>query len=179
MWEEESRPVKLPITLDFQYPDVLATKWHSCPFCGGDAKKVELRFDAGSTPPAIGDKLIGETSGNYGTVESIESPLLSGSWAGGNAAGYIHLTNCSVVDENLQIFTDNEHIHTTNIQGVYNFTANGKGNEKNYSILYPLNQMIYYLGRWYCREHFRWYWDPRKRDEVRITIDERDRGIWR
>lgn len=62
-----------------------------------------LNFDAGANEVIVGDILTGVTSGNTGTVTEVV--LMSGSWAGNDAAGFIRMdygiTGIFQNDENL------------------------------------------------------------------------------
>jgi hypothetical protein len=61
-----------------------------------------IGFDSGSTEPKIHDKIRGVTSGATGIVRAVE--LTSGSWAGGDGAGYIYfrkVTGTFQDDENI------------------------------------------------------------------------------
>lgn len=49
-----------------------------------------IAFTSGSVEPEINSKLKGETSEAHGIVRAVE--VISGSWAGGNAAGYIYFS---------------------------------------------------------------------------------------
>lgn len=65
-----------------------------------------LPFDAGAIEIKVGDKVKGATSGATGIVTAV--CVLSGTWAGGNAAGYLDIMTKSVTafqnDENITIF---------------------------------------------------------------------------
>lgn len=86
-----------------------------------DASYWVLNFDAGDiTEPPIGSEAHGNTSGAKGEVGSIT--LMSGSWVGGDAAGYFILFNVTGT------FQDDEIIHFTGAGDGFNYGfSNGFG----------------------------------------------------
>ena len=146
-------------------------KWHTCHLCSGDAyKRVEVKFTTGSTEIEEDETLTGDTSTDSGTVSEVE--LVSGTWAGGDAAGYIELENAVGVDDRLWGSED----ETLTASGGGTATLDGYGIEKSYGILYPLSYLTKYEGHWLCREHYNFRAIPKERDKQRIKVDESDRG---
>ena len=84
------------------YPD--------CTYCGeGEANGVVLGFDAGTSPFSAGAALAGQTSGATAVIDAVT--VNGGSWEGGDAAGFISLSNVS------GSFADNETIVDDNMPG--------------------------------------------------------------
>ena len=166
-----SYPQKNSITLlDRDLKELRRVPWKTCVLCGAEQKKVELKFKTGSVTPVVGETLTGGTSGHTGIVAELET-LLSGSWAGGDATGYVHLTSYTGADaEDNFCFSDGETV--TGSSGA-TLVADGKGSIKNYSIVYPVTDMNYYRGEWYCRPHSLAKWGGlRAKDEVKIFIQD-------
>lgn len=77
-----------------------------------DQTGVAIPFNSGSTEPSVGDTLSGATSGETGDVLAVY--LASGTWAGGDAAGYLILTNLSD-DFNTSENIDNDTASAANV----------------------------------------------------------------
>lgn len=89
-----------------------------------------LKFDAGANEILIGDVLTGVTSGNTGTVTEVV--LMSGSWAGNDAAGFIRMdygiTGIFQNDENLTStrLTPTVHAIANEVAGKYGIAVGVK-----------------------------------------------------
>lgn len=151
------------------------SKWKPCRLCTTKWITAELKFDSGSTVPTVGETLTGATSGDTGVVTEIET-LLSGSWAGGDAAGYLHVDTLSGDDaEQYSIFSDDELINGSTA-GSNCLTADGQGNVKIWAILWPKRLLTRYEGKDYCPEHAGFRMRPRERDKQKLRIVEDERG---
>jgi len=136
--------------------------------CSTQYTNVILKFDSGSVEPVAGETLTGATSAATGTVSEVE--LVSGTWAAGTAAGYGYDDNGNSVDDGGFVFTDNELINGST-GGDDILTADGKGYEVGYGILYPQCDMTKAEdGKWYCLWHYRMHFDPQWRDEAVIDV---------
>lgn len=150
-------------------------KWKPCRVCGTKWMTAELKFYDGSTLPTVGETLTGDDSGDTGVVTEIET-LISGSWDGDDAAGYLHVDTLSGDDpEQYSIFTDGEAINGSTA-GSNCLTADGQGNVKIWAILWPKRQLTKWRGNWYCPEHLGWRTRPKLRDEDKLVIKEDERG---
>ena len=155
-------------------------KWKACHLCttyhGKDKwKTCELRFDSGSTKPTVGETFTGADSSHTGVVVEVET-LLSGTWAGNDAAGYLTLDTLSGDDfEQGTIFEDDENING-DTAGNNCLTANGTGIVKTWAIMYPRRMLTRFRGFWYCPEHYQFRAHPILRDEETLVIIENERG---
>jgi len=162
-----------------EYPDAdpsenRGEKWRACVMCDKWRKEAELPFDSGSTEPTADETLTGATSGDTGVVESVK--VYSGSWAGGDAAGFVRVSSISGDDFDTQtIFQDNEQVNGS-VGGNNMFTMNGAGQVKKYGRMYPQSEMVQRDGKWFCKAHYRFRYRHKDMDDVRINIDEGDRG---
>ena len=156
------------------------SKWKACHLCtfyhGKDRwKTCELRFDSGSVEPTVGETFTGADSAHTGVVVEVEA-LLSGTWAGGDAAGYLTLDTLSGDDsEQGTIFEDNEAINGSTA-GDNCLTANGDGIVKVWAVMYPKRMLTKFRGFWYCPEHYQFRAWPILRDEETLVIIEDERG---
>jgi len=149
------------------YPPDLKDKWRSCRLCEASKQtKAEIKFDQGTVEPAEDDTLTGPTSGATGVVEEVE--LLSGSWAGGDAAGYITMTSPTGIDSDGHWGEDGE--TATTVAGG-SVVLDGDGTKKVYGLLYPEGDSIF-DGAYYCRWHHAFRFGPKRRDENKITAND-------
>jgi hypothetical protein len=150
-------------------------KWRACRLCIAKWKTAELKFDSGSTVPVVGETLTGATSSDTGVVIEIET-LLSGTWAGGDAAGYLTMDTISQDDsEQLSIFTDNENINGST-GGSNILTADGQGNVKIWALMYPKRLTVKYEGQYLCVWHYHYRARMKELDRERLIIREDERG---
>lgn len=153
-------------------------KWKACHLCttyyGNDKwKTCELKYDAGSGEPEEDEVLTGGDSEHTGVVVEVETPL-SGTWAGGDAAGYLTLdTLVGDDDEQGTIFEDDESITGSSSAAL---TADGTGIVKIWAVMWPKRQLTKWRGHWYCPEHFGFRTRPILRDESKLIITEEERG---
>lgn len=75
-----------------------------------DATFVTFEFDAGDNVPAVNDAVSGSISGFTGRVAGIN--LVSGSWAGNDATGYIALHNTNGIFVNNDVLTNTTQTNT-------------------------------------------------------------------
>ena len=149
-------------------------KWRTCHYCGEVTNKAVISFDSGSTLPVEDETLTGATSANTGIVSEVI--LTSGTWAGGDAAGQILLTTPTGYDAEAQeIFTDNETL-TGSTAGADCATVNGVGSLVVDGVMYPEGDMVFYKGVWHCKSHYQWRWANEWLDDVKIKLNEKDRG---
>ena len=151
------------------------SKWKACRLCTTRWKTAELKFDAGSTLPVVGEILTGDDSGDTGVVTEIET-LISGAWDDDDAAGYLHMDTLSGDDpEQYSIFTDGEAINgSTALDNC--LAADGQGNVKIWAVLYPKRLMVKWRGHWYCQWHAPFRMRPILRDEEKLVITEEERN---
>ena len=157
------------------------SKWKACHLCttyyGNDKwKTCELKYDSGGTTAPVEDEtLTGASSGHTGVVVEVETPI-SGTWAGGDATGY--LTVDTLVGDDLEqgtIFDDDEAINGSTA-GDNCLTADGDGVVKVWAVMWPKSQMVKFRGHWYCNEHHRFRAYPILRDEGKLIITEEERN---
>lgn len=174
------------MTLKIRYP--WPTKNHSaygtCTLCGPKLVQFELRFDQGSVAPVAGETLTGGSSGHTGVVATHTiSPngtdqtvtdlyLETGTWAGGNAAGFIVLNSCTGVTEDDEdgryCFEDNEAI--TGGSGA-TLVADDVAVEKVLMIPWPKEMLYKYEGKWYCPYHFEFRSRRKEIDKSKLSAD--------
>lgn len=151
------------------------SKWKPCRLCTTKWVTAELKFDSGSVEPTVDETLTGATSENTGVVTEVED-LISGSWAGGDAAGYLHMDTLVGDDpEQYSIFSDNELING-GTAGDNCLTVDGQGNVKIWAILWPKRMLTKFRGFYYCPEHAKFRMRPILRDEDKLIIKEDERG---
>ena len=144
-------------------------KYRSCTWCGDLAVRYTLQFDSGSVAPTVGETLTGDTSGDTAIVVSVD--LESGSYAAGDAAGVIEMSNGTGEDDDGYIFNDNETV-SGSTGGSNMLTANGVGSRHCYGRLYPESEMYFRNGKWYCSSHGPWYYDIRDWADAEVKIME-------
>lgn len=145
---------------------LLRDAWRRCVLCCARATYVEAPFDNGTAEFAKGETVTGATSGDTGIVAEVE--LVSGSWAGGDAAGYLTLSSPTGLDSDGHWGEDNETITSTSGSA----TLNGKGTKKVQGFSYPQRDMVFADGRWYCRWHYNYRFKRKREDENVITIQD-------
>ena len=151
-------------------------KWGSCVLCHDSFRTlVELKFENGSVEPTYGETITGVTSGHTGVVDS--SMTISGTYAGGDAVGYIMLTNPSGIDgDSGDCFEDGENL-SGSVGGGSFATADGAGIAKSYGVrLHPREGLIPFRGKTYCQCHFNKRWNKKLEDEAKFKLDEGDRN---
>lgn len=168
---------KTPIRPSSPWPGKSHEKWKTCRLCSVRYKTCELKFDSGgTTEPTVGETFTGNTSGDTGVVTDVQSPLISGTWAGGDAVGFITLDTLTGDDgEQLTMFQDNETI-TGSTTGSNVLTCNGEGQIHIGGVFYPKRLMGKYEGVWYCHWHYGFRARPKERDREKLRIREDERG---
>lgn len=157
--------------------EVLGEKWDYCVWCGPQSIRSILHFDSGSSEPTVGETVTGATSGDTGVLAEVN--LVTGSWAGGDAAGVFvlnTLTGSSINDKcNAYVFSDDENLNGSTTGN--NFaTANGAGSVTRTGIMYPESDLVFYRGKNYCRPHFEWRYKTEFIDDQKLKDLEGDRG---
>lgn len=149
--------------------------WRACRVCGTQAFNGLVYFDSGSIEPTVGETITGATSGSSGVLETVY--LRSGTYAGGDAAGCLELTSATGYErENYTMFQDNEALNGST-SGADFCTAAGAGSVIINGVLYPQEDMVEYMGQWYCRPHFEWKFGHEwKTDYIHKTGEERKRS---
>lgn len=151
------------------------SKWEACYLCGPLKIWAMLYFDSGSVEPTEGETLTGATSGDTGVVS--DWSLLSGSWAGGDAAGFVYLESPTGYDYmDLLVFDDDELINGST-GGSNMLTANGDGYVQKSGCLYPQESLTEADGHKFCAEHYRFRYDKKSIDETVLESGEEDREI--
>lgn len=167
------------MTLDLpganKFRDNKGSKWYDCVSCGVEDKRVILKFISGSVEPTDGETLTGATSGDTGEVDDVD--LVSGTYAGGDAAGYIELINYTGADEEAgRAFAADESINgSTGGSGMltvdeYQPWINVTGKK------YRESDTVMYQGKRYCRAHYKSFIEKEKLDDVRLQgLQEKER----
>ena len=154
-----------PLHPKTRFPDVAGEGWGTCHLCGGNPwYMVEVNFDSGSTEPTVGETLTGAESEHSGIVVSYYKT--TGEWGTGDAAGTVELSDCSNTMDGLA-FNDNE-ILNGSVGGSNLLTADGRGLEKGYGILYPRSHLVFEDGHYFCKPHYNWRFDRKHREETKI-----------
>lgn len=167
----------------FPHNTDLNQRFYACVICGTPHRTIELQFINGSTEPSEDDVLTGASSTDSGTVESVA--LWTGTWAGGDAAGIIELSDPSGLsaqdsDTNpFTAFTLSENIDntTTTDTNVMQCHATNLGQGKQYGRFHPEGNIIKYRGQKYCRWHFDYRFKQEWDEEQHLDIEE-DYSEW-
>jgi hypothetical protein len=158
---------------NFNYNPLSREKWYGCRLCGAEVERLVLKFDAGSVEPVEDEVLTGTTSGDTAIVVEVESPLLSGSWAGGDAAGYVWCRSATGKDDSERAFDDNDAI-TGSTAAV--LVADGTGTTvRTGGITHPGHAIVYKDGAYYCDYHYRQKFGDEFEDEP-LDLSEDGRG---
>ena len=165
-------------TLKIRYP--WPTKVHNafgtCILCSPKVVQFELRFDTGSVEPVAGEILTGGSSTDTGVVASVtfgavrtEVVLESGTWAGGDAVGFIVLESCTGItddsDDGRHCFEDNEAV--TGDSGA-TLVADDVATEKVYMIPWPRQMLYKYEGKYYCPYHYEFRQRCKELDKAKL-----------
>lgn len=153
-----------------EWGKALSEKWGYCHFCDPVWYRATLQFDSGDTEPTVGETLTGHDSDDTGVVT--DSYLISGTYAGGDAVGWVEMSILTGQDlEQGTIFQDDEFVNGST-GGRNILTADGAGTVQRYGIPYPKKDLIKYRGRWMCRWHHNWYYKRKWDEENRINVAE-------
>jgi len=145
-------------------------KWYTCRLCGSAYDEVDLPYKLGTTTPIVGQTITGATSGATAVVNNIK--LVSGSWAGGTAAGTIRGTSPSAFDFDTGHWGTEDEVVTSSTGS---FTLDGYGHKKSYGRYYPEGEVIERDGSYFCLAHYAARYNFKDKDETDATIDEGDR----
>lgn len=150
-------------------------KWLSCYLCGEPYLFVTLPFTDGSVEPTLGETLTGAESGATGVVNRVD--LQSGSWAGGDAAGYVYLVDPTgyKMDQWECFYAAESVTGSTGGSGMLKVTSEANGILGRQGRIYPERDTVVFRGRRYCLSHYHMVWDKRLLDEARVDITEGDR----
>jgi hypothetical protein len=145
-------------------------KWYTCALCGASYDEMEMVFTSGSTLPVEDETLTGATSGATAVVDNVK--LISGTWAGGDAAGVIWCTAPSAFDFDTGHWgTSGENINGSTA-GSNCLTMVLYGNKKSYGRYYPEGETVERDGKILCTAHDQARYSFRDKDEQRIEISE-------
>ncbi len=142
--------------------------WDDCVFCGKKHIQVDLKFNSGSVEPTVGETLTGATSTSTAVV--VATVLTSGTWAGSDAAGWVTCSSPSAWDGDTGRWGSENEAITGSVSAV--FTLSRYGIIKKYGTLHASGDLIERDGRRYCKEHYRWFWRPKDRDDQQTDIKE-------
>ena len=150
-------------------------KWHTCCKCEKNAYfRVWLKFDSCSVEPQEDEVLTGASSADYGTVTEVD--LVTGSYAGGDATGFVYMKDVSGIIDML-CFEDNEAINGS-VGGADMMTADNEGVQTKYGFMHPLSNLVEAEdGKWYCRAHYPYVKRRDWMDESEIDTSEPERGV--
>ena len=158
----------MAIKIKSSFPPMMHQGRLSCRLCeASKSTQAEIKFDQGTVEPAEDDTLTGASSGATGVVDEVE--LVSGTWAGGDAAGFITMTSPTGFDSDNHWGTDGERATTPAGGSVY---LDGDGTIKVYGLLYPESYLIERDGAHYCAPHYRMRFGPKDRDEAQFNVGE-------
>lgn len=150
-------------------------RWYECVACGKLRKRVTIKFISGGTEPQEDETLTGAASGDTGVVDEVEK--VSGTWAGGDAAGYVYLKDYTGADEeSFRAFQADESINGS-VGGNGLITVDSYQPWVTfYGRMYREGDTAVYQGKRYCLGHYGSFIDKEKLDEVRLQgLHERDR----
>jgi len=101
------RPEHFPYPRFIYYPPPTTSGKDNVTYCGEfETEDVILEFDAGTAEFTEEATLTGQTSGATALIDEVT--VDSGSWAGGDAAGFLSFSNVSGTFEDNEIIVDNE-----------------------------------------------------------------------
>ncbi len=140
-------------------------KWRSCRFCGSSPRKlVKLKIESGDTEPSDGDLVTGGSSSATGYYLDGCEQNISGTWAGGDWAGWITLY--SVSGDVAYEFTWGEAEETISWDtGSAKLSQIGHVILADGTTLHPESDMVKRDGHWYCIWHYNWYFRGKDRDD--------------
>jgi hypothetical protein len=171
----DTKPQGTPIVPpDRDRSERLRVGWDACDFCGAKHIQVDLKFTSGSVEPTEDEVITGASSGS--TCVFVEVVLLSGSWAGGDAAGWMKCSTPSAWDGDTQRWGTADEILNGATAGNNFATLDDLGEIKKYGHLHPKSELTDRDGKRLCIAHYNWYFGPRDRDAEIIEIREEDRG---
>ena len=144
--------------------------WDWCAVCGQPLYTALLYFENGSSEPVEGETVTGVESGDTGVVTVVE--VMSGSWAGGDAAGYMTLEDLTGENKSdYEIFTAGESLDGS--EGGDDFAVvKYDGTLQVHGLLYPDEDLVEYKGKKYCRPHFLYRWGSTFKEEALPDITE-------
>ncbi len=154
-------------------PEVENQRYYTCSLCGTAHYEAEIQFTSGSVAPTVGETLTGATSTDTGVVAVVD--LISGSYAGGDAAGYITMTSPTGYDSvQGTVFSDTETVNGST-GGTNILTVNHDGILKQYGTFYAEGDMVEKDGKRYCRWHYQWRYPKDALLEYPVDVEE-ERG---
>lgn len=149
-------------------------KYYPCRLCGAAHTWVELRFTSGSTEPTDDETLTGATSAATCVVEEVT--LTGGSWAGGDAEGYILGSAPSAIEFDTQHWGSSQEDINGSVAGDNCLTLYDYGYAKRFGRYYPEGEVFEADdGFRYCAAHYPYRIGFRDKDEYIPDIDDGDR----
>lgn len=156
-----------------KFSDAGNSRWRTCVWCGSNAKTGVVYFDSGSVAPTVGETITGATSGDTAVIDKVG--LLSGTYAGGDAAGYMELSSPTGYDQDtFEIFSDNEELNGSTSGNSFS-TVDHVGSVTSNGTLYPEGDLIEENGKLYCKFHFKWRFNNEWKKEFIYESHEGDR----
>ena len=156
------------------FTELQGDKYDACHVCGPVKYRAIIHFDSGSVAPTVGETITGATSGHTGVVEFVQ--LTGGAYADGDATGVISVTSPTGYSQDVVfIFQDNEAINGSTSGNDF-ATVNGNPGINRSGRLHPDWNLVFYRGKKYCREHFRWLFKKEWEDDATLNINENERG---
>lgn len=149
-------------------------KWYPCRLCGTPYSLVEIKFNSGSTEPVEDETLTGATSGATCVVDEVN--LTGGTWAGGDAEGFILATAPAPIDFDTGHWGSEDEDIGGSTAGNNCLTMDGYGYEKRLGRYYPEDEIVEASdGYTYCKAHYDFRFGWKEKDEFVMDIDEGDR----
>ena len=148
-------------------------KWDVCHLCGSLYRQALVHFKQGTVTPTEHETVTGASSGDTGVLDRYV--LVSGTFAGGDAAGIFILTSPTGYDDNnLEIFTKDESLNGSTSGNAFAVATN-KGAVEVSGRMIPDSEIIEYRGKKYCKAHFRFKFEHDWEDEIKVDRHEGDR----
>jgi len=156
-------------------------KYDTCYLCSANKyKRAQFSFTSGSTEPEEDETLTGATSADTGVVTTVK--LLKGTWAGGDAVGYVEMKTLTGTDTLSRWGSEDENVNGS-VGGNNILTLDGYGHVKIYGLLYPDSLLVDYDGESYAGKKLCvWHAqaasgrDALDEAEIDITEDDREEG---
>lgn len=167
--------------IKYPWPTKSHKAYGTCALCSPPARRLfELRFKTGSVEPVADETLTGGSSGDTGIINTetrgdavviTEVILESGTWAGGDAVGFLVMNTCTGItddsDDGRHCFEQDEAV--TGDSGA-TLVAEDVAVEKVYMIPWPKTMLYKYEGKWLCPYHFEFRSYHKELDKVKINL---------
>lgn len=145
--------------------DLTHERYRECPMCSAWYERYEMAFDAGSAEPTVGETITG-AGGDTGVVTAYTLGL--GSWAGGDASGFIEMSTVTGASDGLA-FVDNEALTGSS---TFVGTADGVALQKKYGERRPTGECAFRDGKFWCNEHYNFRFNKHDVDTAPLRVDE-------